>query len=453
MATQATPPDPAVPAGAGDGTALARTTFLGLRADIITAISAMVLSVLVARGLGPENRGVFFLAFLVATLVVVAGDFGMSAATITYAANREISPGRLQGAAFLFALGVTGMAAAVLLPFQDFWQSSILNGLDQTMMLLLVAGVGPQLFGQASAALLTGSARIPALSWVRIGYACATPLLVGVAAVATGDPAWTLGGWLAATIGYALALQVYLARAVEPPRLPSPDDVRRLISFGLRGYVGTVAYHGFLRIDVFFLSARYGPRTVGIYSLSSLIAERISLIGAAIQGASAAPLGSLPRPEAASLAVDLMRLMLTVLVPAAVVVAALGFPGLPLVFGSGFADAALPLALLLPGTVALTCWYVTSLYIVITLRRPGTTTLIQGGVLLASLPLYYLAVRSWGMTGAAVVSSCVYIAVFLLGLTILRSTSSVRLRELRPRLDDARRVLAFARASLGGRHR
>src|SRR5665648_350859 len=57
--------------------------------DIVTAISAIVLSVLVARGLGPENRGVFFLAFLVATLVVVIGDMGMSAATISYAANRE----------------------------------------------------------------------------------------------------------------------------------------------------------------------------------------------------------------------------------------------------------------------------------------------------------------------------------------------------------------------------
>ncbi len=431
---------------------MARTTFLGLRADIVTAISAVVLSILVARGLGPENRGIFFLAFLFATLVVVAGDLGMSAATISYAANRKISPGRLQGAAFLFAVAVTVFAAAVLLPFQDFWRSSVLRGLDSTMMLLLVAGVGPQLFGQVSAALLTGAGRIPALSWVRIGYACATPLLVGVAAVATGDPAWTLAGWLAATVGYALVLATYIARSVEGPRLPSTDDVRRLLGFGLRGYVGTLAYHGFLRVDVFFLSARYGPRTVGIYSLSSLIAERISLLGAAIQGASAAPFGSLPPREAATLAADIIRLMLTVLVPAALIVGALGFPGLPLIFGSGFADAALPLALLLPGTVALTCWYVVSLYIIIVLQRPGATTLIQGGVLLASLPLYYLAVREWEMTGAAVVSSGVYLSVFLLGFAVLRASSSVRLGDLRPRAGDVRRVLAFARASVRGGH-
>lgn len=442
-----------MPAGDDGSPTLARTTFLGLRADIVTAISAVVLSILVARGLGPENRGIFFLAFITATLVVVLGDLGMSAATISYSANREIAPGRLQGAAFLFALALTAVAAVVLLPFQDFWRDSILPGLDSTMMLLLVAGVGPQLFGQVSAALMTGSARIPALSWVRIGYACATPLLVGVAAVATGDPVWTLGGWLAATVGYALALEIYLARAVERPRLPSLADVRRLVSFGLRGYVGTVSYHGFLRIDTFFLSARYGPRTVGIYSLASLIAERISLLGAAIQGASAAPLGSLPRGEAATLAADVIRLMLTALIPAAALVGVLGFPFLPLIFGSGFADAALPLALLLPGTVALTCWFVASFYIVITLQRPGLTTLIQGGVLLASLPLYYLAVREWEMTGAAIVSSGVYLTVFALGVAVLRGTSSVRLGDLRPGLEDVRRVVAFGRGALSGGHR
>jgi O-antigen/teichoic acid export membrane protein len=442
---------PVDPASAPDGgTTLARATFLGLRADVVTAVSAVVMSILVARGLGPENRGIFFLAFLVATLVVVVGDLGMSAATISFAANREIAPGRLQAIAFLFAVGATAFAAVLLLPFQDFWADSVLNGLDTTMMLMLVAGVGPQLFGQVSAALMAGAGHIPALSWVRIGYALATPLLVGVAAVATGDPAWTLAGWLVATVGYALALETYLARTVARPSLPRLSDLRRVLGFGLRGYVGTMAHHGFLRVDVLFLSARYGPRTVGVYSLASLIAERISLLGQAVYGASAAPLGSLPRSEAAQLAAGVVRLMLAVLVPAALVAAALAFPAIPLIFGDGFTDAALPLVLLLPGTVALTCWYLISLYIISSLRRPGTTTLIQAGALLASLPLYYLAVREWEMTGAAVVSSGVYMSVLLLGVAVLCGSSTVRPAELLPRPSDAGRVLGFVRASLGG---
>ena len=57
------------------------------------------------------------------------------------------------------------------------------------------------------------------------------------------------------------------------------------MSFGLRGYVGTVAHQGFLRVDVFFISARSGPGQVGIYSLASVFAEQISLLGKAVYGA------------------------------------------------------------------------------------------------------------------------------------------------------------------------
>jgi O-antigen/teichoic acid export membrane protein len=446
------PPTPADPAAAPASGTLARATFLGLRADVVTAISAVVLSILVARGLGPENRGIFFLAFLVATLVVIVGDLGMSAATVSYSANRRMSAGRLQGIALVFGIAATCAASAMLLPFQDFWTAGVLRGLDSTMLWMLVAGVGPQLFGQMSASLLIGTGLIPALSWMKIAYAVATPLLVGVAAIVTGDPAWTLAGWLAATVGYAVMLQAYIGRALELPRLPRRDDLRQVFGFGLRGYLGTVAHHGFLRIDVFFLNARLGPATVGVYSLASLIAERISLLGQAVYGASAAPLGSLPRDEAGRFAADLVRLLLTVLVPAALAIGALAFPMIPLVFGAGFSDAALPLALLLPGTVALTCWSVVSLYIITTLRRPGTTTLIQGAVLIVSLPLYYVAVREQGMTGAAVVSSGLYISVFLLGLAVLLANSTARLSELRPRRRDVAQLWAFARGALRGSH-
>ena len=132
--------------------------------------------------------------------------------------------------------------------------------------------------------------------------------------------------------------------------------------------------------------------------------------------------------------------------------AALAFPVIPLVFGSGFADAALPLTLLLPGTVALTCWSLVSLYVISTLRRPGTTTLIQAGALVVSLPFYYLAVREWEMVGAAVVSSGVYLAVFALGLVVLCRSAAVRVGQLVPKPDDLRRVAAFARASIRGAH-
>jgi Na+-driven multidrug efflux pump len=98
--------------------------------------------------------------------------------------------------------------------------------------------------------------------------------------------------------------------------------------------------------------------------------------------------------------------------------------------------------------VCLTLWYVISLYIVSSLRRPGTTTLIQGTGLVLAVPLYWFAVREWGYNGAAVVSSLIYAAVFVTGLTFLVRSPHLRWRTLVPSLHDARHVVDLARRGI-----
>ena len=130
-----TDPSTGTPDSARPRVGIARGTFLGLRADVVTVISAVLVSIVVSRGLGPENRGVFFLAFAAALLIAMVGDFGMSTAGITYAASGEVAPGELHGAALGFSFVVGALAALALLPAHEFWTSEVLKGLDFTMLL------------------------------------------------------------------------------------------------------------------------------------------------------------------------------------------------------------------------------------------------------------------------------------------------------------------------------
>jgi len=432
----------------GGQVGIARGTFLGLRADVVTAISAIVVSIVVSRGLGPENRGVFFLAFAAALVIAMLGDLGMSTAGITYAASGEISLRELHGAALGLSVLVGALGAAVLLPAHAFWTSEILKGLDVTMLLLLCAGIAPLIYAQVLLATLAGLGRIPAVSWIRIAQQIIIPALLVPAAVLTGSARWTLAAWLATAVVNALIIAVYTVRTVSPPAVPSADTVRTVVSFGTRGYVGTISHHGFLRIDLFFLGARSGPEKVGLYSLSSVFAERIALLGQAVYGAAAARVGGDEREVAARLIAQIVRGLVLVLIPVAAVLALLAFPCFPLVFGDDFEDSALPFALLLPGTVCLTLWYPISLFIITNLRRPGTTTLIQGGALVASLPLYYVMIGAFDMTGAAIASSLVYFSVFFLGAVVAIRATGLRAGDLVPRVADSRRLLVFARSAL-----
>lgn len=428
---------------------LAKATYVAIQADIAQAVSDFAVAVVVARALGPANRGVYFLAVLVAGLIALVGNMGLPTSAIVYGANRRIPAREVHGLAIVLSAAVGALGAALLLGFEHTWVTTVLKGMDRTTLVLVALAVAPLVYAQVVGAMLYGMGHVPQISTMRLALAVANPL-VTIPAVLIGGatPVWAVGAWLATSSLFAVVLAVYTVRTGSRPARPARGAIRELTSFSLRGHVGTLAHQGFLRLDVLFVSARLGPRAVGLYSQASVLAERMTTLGHAMYSSSAARLGSDPPAQAAELAAELVRVLLLIMVPVAVVLAVLAHPIIVLIFGSAFGPAATPFAILLPGTVCLTIWYVLSLYVISSLRRPGTTTLIQGGGLLVSVPLYWWAVRTWGYNGAAVVSSAVYAGVFGAGVAILLRSPHVRWQQLRPTLHDVRHMRDLARAAL-----
>ena len=91
--------------GAAPVSGLARPTLLALEADVATAVSTFVVAIIVARSLGPTNRGIYFLATLAATTIVLLGNLGMDSAAIVYGAKQRVPPRQLHGLALGFSIG------------------------------------------------------------------------------------------------------------------------------------------------------------------------------------------------------------------------------------------------------------------------------------------------------------------------------------------------------------
>jgi O-antigen/teichoic acid export membrane protein len=418
-----------------------------------SVISAVVLSIVVARALGPTDRGVYVLAVLTGTLAALFGDFGMSTAGIVFGSNRLFSMGRVHWVAIALSLVMAAVGTVLLVALEPFWTSWVLSGLDKRFLLLVGLCIGPLIYARIVGATLTGAGHVQAVARIRIAISLLAFALTAPFVVLTHSPLAGVAAWFAVNAVFAGMLGLAMVKHDERPSRPSLRVFGDLISFGLRAHVGTLAHHGFLRVDVFFVSAQLGPKSVGLYSLASVTAERIALLGQAAYSASASRMGSDAPAEAARLTAQIVRALVLILIPASVLLAAVATPLMTVIYGSAFAPAALPFQLLLPGTVCLTLWALLGLYVVSALRRPGTTTLIQGAALLVAVPLYFVAVRWQGMVGAAVVSSGVYIGVCAAGATTLIRTSTVGPRDLVPRLSDLRAAGALARRALTGRGR
>lgn len=428
---------------------LARATYAALQADVVQAVSDFVVVIVVARALGPSERGVFFLAVLAATMIALFGNLGLATSAIVYGANRRVSLRELHGMSIGLSAAVGALGAALLLGFEQQWVSSVLSGMDTTTLVFVAISLAPVVYAQIVGAMLYGMGLTREISLIRVVLAIVNPLVMIPAVLVGGrTAAWAVGAWLATMLLFALVLAVYTLRTLGAPAWPTRATTRELTSFSLRGYVGNLAHQGFLRLDVLFVSARLGPRAVGLYSQAAGLAERMTTLGHALYSSSASRLGSDPPDRAAELAAELVRVLLLIMVPVGVLLALLAEPLMLLLFGSAFEAAAVPFAILLPGTIGLTLWYVMSLYIISSLHRPGTTTIIQGVALVVSAPLYWFAVREWGYNGAAVVSSVVYVAVALASIVILERSPHVRWSQLRPTMADVRHMADLGRAAV-----
>lgn len=426
---------------------IARGFAAGATAEIASLLLTLVLTVIVSRVLGPSGRGVYFVTILVATLTAYVSDLGLSAAAITFAAAREQSVRALHTLAIAVSVVAAALSAGVFLPWSSWWSSTVFEGLTPELLAIAVAGVAPLAYAQLASAMLVGAGGVTQLAALRVGASALTLAATALAlGVANGGVRAACVAWLIGTTAFAAALAVTLFRRRLRPTVPTIGDVRSISSFALRTYVGTLAHHGFLRIDILFVSAQLGPAAVGNYSLASVLAERISLVGGALYNATASYIGGVGAANAALITTRVVRLLVVFLVPLVTLLAVLAYPLITLVFGDAFRGAVLPFMILLPGAAALTAWYVIGLYIVSALRRPAFTSAVQAGAFICCVPLYVAAISLFGIEGAAAVSSVTYASVFVAGIAFVVAKQHVRPREFVPSRADA----AIARDVVAG---
>jgi stage V sporulation protein B len=113
----------------------------------------------------------------------------------------------------------------------------------------------------------------------------------------------------------------------------------------------------------------------------------------------------------------------------AIGMAAVGAPLVRLLFSDQFADAYLPLVLLLPGVVAFGATNVL-MNDVVGRGRPGAVSIVAVVGLVASVALDLWLVPAYGVTGAAVASTLVYLVDSVLAVVLFLRVSGRRAGDL-----------------------
>jgi O-antigen/teichoic acid export membrane protein len=388
-------------------------------------------SIVIARATGPTGKGLITLVAVTAGQVMTFVSFGVDTSLVHYAGRRTYGISELGGLSVRLALLFGPLGTVLGLLFVRYTFASSIPPSFQPWAGLVFLGLSAELVSLYFLALLSGAGRILERN-VLLVFRAIFDLLSASTAIVIG---WNVKGILALTFAgdiiFALVAGVVLALyglAPKSPLRPS-SGLRQLLTFGLKGHVGTILQGVNYRLDVFLLAIVLHASDVGIYSVAVTTAELLgtlpSVFGLVLLQRSAV----LQPREATSFTSLVNRLTFGAMVVGAVMLAVVGGPLIHLLFGRSFAHATTPLEILLPGIVALGVWR--NLIFDLSGRgQPEVKSYTATVAAVLTVILDVLLIPRIGIIGAATASSVAYAAGAITAVSAYRRHTGATFRDL-----------------------
>ena len=446
---------------------LAAGAAFAVAAQVGPLFAATVLSVVIARLLGPDGTGGFSLILTTFDVVLLIFTFGLSGGITYYVSRRSWPVGAVlrQTAAVAVAAGLCGAAAGA--GFYALTRHSVLDGVSGFQIGVALAGLPFALAWAFAAAVALGRDRYEAYTMLELVNAAAM-LVVGVTLAATSGLSGAALGFAVAQVATAVAGVWWgrrAARALDDAEHPGePGQLRAAFSFGLKSWGANLVQLLNYRADLFILAAYASLRDVGVYSialsvtglgwvlpsaLTTVLFPRTASLDAAVAT------GTVVADEADEAAASATRHAVLIMVPTAVALAVLLLVAVPVLYGPRFHRTITLGFILIPGVVILGLGKVASavfsgrgfpIYGLWSALSVGTVT----------VALYFVLIPGMGATGAAVASTLSYTATTVLALYFFHRVTGIGMRRaLVPTARDIEdyRVaarLAWARLRPGG---
>jgi O-antigen/teichoic acid export membrane protein len=408
------------------------------------------MGIVLARTLGPAGKGALSVAQQIAGLGSLVLGFGFSAAYLYLAARREARGRDAVALSLLIGLGATVPALAVLLVAGDVLAASLLKSAPMVLLVVGALMIGPTVAGQALGAFVIGAGSLRNAASVNVGSLVFQFVSYTVLwAFGRLDVVSAVAVWTFAVLGSGAAQGSLAWRVTVEPGQPHgvPTLFRRSYQYALRAWPGAVLGNMALRVDLFLLAYYVGTAAVGVYSIAVTLAELCWHLPSAIGGV-LAPKAAAEGRSSAEVTVRIARVVWVGTAVLGIVIAVTSVFAVPVLFGQAFSGAVLPLALLLPGVVAMSLAYGPFSYLS-GIGKPQAWTVASGVNLAVNIPANVILIPRFGAAGAAAASSISYAVAAAVVIVWFVVSTGVGVRDVvMPRAGDFREFGAAALRAL-----
>lgn len=391
-------------------TGLVTGTILFFIASVITFLAQAFTSIVVARSLGPEYKGIYSLTLYSSSLVIVFFSLGLNPAISYLTASKKFSPSQLFTLSTIAGLLLSVVGGSIFwLAYQYFLVDNILAGTDARLIAWAMLGLPLTLVASFLGSVLLGQQRMVAVNTVNVLRVLANLVFQLVSSALSAGVTGAVLAWLSAN-GLALLVTLWFMR--DEISLRIDRSWRRLIpeslSYGGRSYVGNLLQFFNLRLDSFLVNAYQGAAAVGQYTTSVTGAELLWYVPNSVSGALFPKVSTVDRNTANRLTPQACRLSLLIVLLAAIAFAPLGSLMLVVLYGVAYQPAVIPFLLLLPGMTGVTVQKIISADLS-GRGKPQYAAYTAGLTVCVTIILDILLIPRISISGAAIASSIAYL--------------------------------------------
>lgn len=394
---------------------LARESFYTLIFQISGFLCATIAGVIIARTLGPSNKGIIAVALLYPSLFFTIFNLTVGLGIMHHLGKREYDAKTFAGSALIMLVVMSVLSLSVFFVTLGLFREILYKGIE--IKYLIIAGISVPFYLMLYyySSILQGSMDIK-------GYNVANQLssfsnlffvlvfiflweFTALEAVIAGISGIVLGGL------FSLFKTIKRTGGISF----SKELTCRIIRDGAKIHIGAIATFIYTQANLFILNFYSTPEQVGYYSVAFSLANLLFFFSASLE------IGLYPKVAHATMeeAVKLVRVatrQMLIITSTAAVAMAIFSKGIVLIYGGkAFLPSVIPLLLLLPGIVV---FVIPKILATLWIRKGWflPLTFVATGTALVSIILNLLLIPKFGASGAAVATTFTYGLAGIIGL-------------------------------------
>ncbi len=247
---------------------------------VIVFFLGLACSIVIARILGPEGKGIYTLVILLPSFLIAFTNLGISTATTYYTAHKDFLISEIFANNIIFSIFTSVASVLIGLGIILFSPSDFIPRVALPYLFLGLLTIPFSLFSLNLKNIFLGLQQIKKINFFDILQA-----LVGLVFIII--LVWILKmGVFGAILGYLfdglfLCLLLFIALVMTVGNIsfrPNWNYLKKTITYGIKAHISSILAFLNYRIDVFIVNWFLNPLSVGLYALASGISEQLWIL-------------------------------------------------------------------------------------------------------------------------------------------------------------------------------